>query len=152
MLVEAAWAAAAGPGPLRAFFIRMKDKRGKQVAAVATARKLAVVVWHLLSKEQNYTWARPALVAWKRRNLSCRRGIRLGGAEAKPAQQATIASDRCAIANMDGSAWPRISIVSLLLLGRTNQHRRRIGRPDDQTVQLGNKASCSTDFSIEPTQ
>ena len=41
MLVEAAWAAARGPGPLRAFFQRVRARRGQHVAAVATARKLA---------------------------------------------------------------------------------------------------------------
>ncbi|WP_052215106.1 IS110 family transposase [Belnapia sp. F-4-1] len=63
MLVEAAWTIAAGPGPLRAFFVRIKERRGQQVAAVATARKLAVIAWHLLTKDEDYTWSRPALVA-----------------------------------------------------------------------------------------
>jgi transposase len=58
MLVEAAWAAARAPGPLRAFFIRIQSRRGKQVAAVATARKIAVLAWHLLTKNENYAWAR----------------------------------------------------------------------------------------------
>jgi len=35
MLVEAAWVISGAPGPLRAFFIRIIDKRGKHVAAVA---------------------------------------------------------------------------------------------------------------------
>jgi transposase len=43
MLVEAAWAAAKAPGPLRAFFIRIWARRGHQIAAVAVARKLAVL-------------------------------------------------------------------------------------------------------------
>ena len=43
MLVEAAWAAAATPGPLHAFFLRIQSRKGKQVAAVATARKNAVL-------------------------------------------------------------------------------------------------------------
>jgi transposase len=42
MLVEAAWAAARSPGPLRAFFLRISARRGQHVAAVATARKIAV--------------------------------------------------------------------------------------------------------------
>src|SRR5215207_6617293 len=54
MLVEAAWAAARAPGPLRAFFLRVRARRGQHVAAVATARKLAVVIWHLLSKGESY--------------------------------------------------------------------------------------------------
>ncbi len=63
LLVEAAWAAAKAPGPLHAFFVRIRARRGHQVAAVATARKMAVLVWHLLTKEADYPWARPALVA-----------------------------------------------------------------------------------------
>jgi transposase len=53
MLVEAAWAAAKAPGPLRAFFLRIRQRRGQQIAAVATARKLAVVVWHVLHEEED---------------------------------------------------------------------------------------------------
>jgi hypothetical protein len=49
------------PGPLRAFFLRVRAKRGQHVAAVATARKLVVLIWHLLHKKENYAWARPAL-------------------------------------------------------------------------------------------
>lgn len=44
MLVEAAWVTAKTPGPLRAFFLRIRGRRGEQIAAVATARKLAVLV------------------------------------------------------------------------------------------------------------
>jgi transposase len=67
LLVEAAWAAAKAPGPLHAFFLRIRARRGHQIAAVATARKMAVLVWHLLAKEADYLWARPSLVAHKLR-------------------------------------------------------------------------------------
>jgi transposase len=69
MLVEAAWATGRAPGPLRAFFVRIQSRRGKQVAAVATARKIAVLAWHLLSKEEDYAWARPALQQAKLRKV-----------------------------------------------------------------------------------
>jgi transposase len=74
MLVEAAWAAAKAPGPLHAFFLRVRARRGHQIAAVATARKIAVLVWHLLTKETDYLWARPALVAHKLRALELQAG------------------------------------------------------------------------------
>lgn len=74
MLVEAAWAAAKAPGPLHAFFVRVRARRGHQIAAVATARKLAVLCWHLLTKEADYLWARPALVANKVRGLQLQAG------------------------------------------------------------------------------
>ena len=74
LLVEAAWAAAKAPGPLHAFFVRIRARRGHQVAAVATARKMAVLVWHLLTKEADYLWARQALVAQKVRALELQAG------------------------------------------------------------------------------
>jgi transposase len=82
MLVEAAWVAAKTAGPLRAFFLRVRAKRGTQVAAVATARKLAVLVWHLLTKDQDYAWARPSLTAQKLRALALQ-----GGAPARRGQR-----------------------------------------------------------------
>ncbi|WP_183465752.1 IS110 family transposase [Mesorhizobium huakuii] len=74
MLVEAAWVISGVPGPLRAFFMRIRDKRGKHVAAVATARKLAVIVWHMLTKDENYIWSRSALLDWKLRKLELTAG------------------------------------------------------------------------------
>ena len=74
MLVEAAWASAKAPGPLHAFFVRIRARRGHQVAAVAVARKLTVLCWHLLTKEEDYFWARPALVANKVRAMELQAG------------------------------------------------------------------------------
>jgi transposase len=74
MLVEAAWAASRAPGPLRAFFLRIQARRGKPVAAVATARKLAVLAWHLLTKAEDYAWARPALLEAKLRKVELAAG------------------------------------------------------------------------------
>jgi transposase len=74
MLVEAAWAAAKVPGPLHAFFVRIRARRGHQIAAVAVARKLAVLCWHLLTRQSDYYWARPALVANKQRAMELQAG------------------------------------------------------------------------------
>ena len=39
--------------------IRVYDaRRGEPIAAVVTARKLAVLVWHLLTKEEDFLWPR----------------------------------------------------------------------------------------------
>ncbi|WP_306440525.1 IS110 family transposase [Mesorhizobium sp. SARCC-RB16n] len=75
MLVEAAWAAVRSPGPLRAFYKRIASRRGKHIAAVATARKLAMIIWHMLSKDTDYIWARPALLARKFRSVELRAGL-----------------------------------------------------------------------------
>lgn len=81
MLVEAAWVISRGPGPLHAFFQHIHAKRGRQVATVATARKLAVIIWHMLMKEEDYPWGRPALLDWKLRKLELAAGFpsRRGG-------------------------------------------------------------------------
>ena len=75
MLVEAAWAATKTPGPLRAFYDRVRAKRGMQIAVVATARKLAVLCWHLIIKQQDYAFQRPSLTEKKMRKLELRAGM-----------------------------------------------------------------------------
>ncbi|TWB67767.1 transposase IS116/IS110/IS902 family protein [Nitrospirillum amazonense] len=74
MLVEAVWAVAKAPGPLHAFFVRIRARRGHQIAAVAVARKLTVLCWHVLTREEDYRWARPALVAAKTRGMELQAG------------------------------------------------------------------------------
>ncbi len=74
MMVEAAFSASRAPGPLRAFYRRIKDRRGFQVATVATARKMTVLCWHLITKGEDYAFARPSLVAHKRRSLELAAG------------------------------------------------------------------------------
>lgn len=48
--------------------VRIRARRGHQFVAVAVARKLTVLCWHLLTKDEDYLWARPALVANKARD------------------------------------------------------------------------------------
>ncbi len=74
LLVEAAWQTVRGPGPLHAFYERVRGKRGNHIAAVAVARKLAVIIWHLLTKGEDYSWVRPSLHAKKIRDLELRAG------------------------------------------------------------------------------
>ena len=94
MLVEAAWAAARAPGPLRAFFLRVRARRGQHVAAVATARKLAVVIWHLLTKGESYVWARPSLHAKKLRDLELKAGLKAARGQKGTAHAYNIKSHR----------------------------------------------------------
>jgi hypothetical protein len=62
------------PGPLRAFYQRVKARRGAQIAIVAVARKLAMLCWQLLTTQQDYAYQRPTLVARKLRTLQLRAG------------------------------------------------------------------------------
>ncbi len=74
VLVEAAWHAARTPGPLRAFHERVAARRGGNVATVAVARKLAVIAWHMLSRGEDYAFARPSLTREKIRKLELATG------------------------------------------------------------------------------
>jgi transposase len=69
LLVEAAWHAARSVGPLRAFHQRIAARRGANVATVAVARKLVTIVWHLLSRGEDYAFVRPTLQREKIRRL-----------------------------------------------------------------------------------
>ena len=84
LLVEAARQAIRSPGPLRAFYERVKARRGAHVAAVTVARKLAVLIWHMLSKGEDYAWGRPTLLARKMRKLEL-----AAGAEPRRGQRGT---------------------------------------------------------------
>jgi len=75
MLVEAAWAASKTPGPLRAFYERIRGRRGMQIAVVATARKLAVLCWTMIERGEDYAFARPSLTDKKLRALELRAGM-----------------------------------------------------------------------------
>jgi hypothetical protein len=74
VLVEAAWHAARTTGPLRAFHERIASRRGRNIATVAVARKLAVIAWHMLSRGEDYAFARPSLVREKIRKLELATG------------------------------------------------------------------------------
>lgn len=69
VLVEGAWYLARTIGPMRAFHQRIRDRRGANVATVAVARKLAVICWHMLTREEDYAFARPSLTREKLRRL-----------------------------------------------------------------------------------
>jgi transposase len=75
MLVEAAWVAVKTPGPLRAFYERVRARRGMQIAVVATARKLCVLCWHMITRGEDYAFARSSLTAKKLRALELKAGL-----------------------------------------------------------------------------
>ena len=105
MLVKAAWSAASVPGPLRAFFLRIKDRKGANVAAVATARKIATLIWHLLTKDAPYQWARPAFVAMKIRKLELRAGAPRAHGKAGPGRDYWIKEIRGHWFKTDPQFW-----------------------------------------------
>ncbi|MGD0018868.1 MAG: IS110 family transposase [Candidatus Limnocylindrales bacterium] len=104
LLIEAAHAAVRTPGPLAGFYLRVRRRRGTGIAIVAVARKLAVLVWHLLSHDVDYAWSPPSASAAKIRRLELlggderrlgRTGIVMGGpGAARAARLAQRARER----------------------------------------------------------
>ena len=76
VLVEAAWSVVQQPGPLHAFYERIRARRGHAIAVVAVARKLAVLCWCLLSRAEDYAHQQPSLTAKKLRLLEIRAGAK----------------------------------------------------------------------------
>ena len=75
-LVEAAWSVVRQPGPLHAFYQRVRVRRGHGIAVVAAARKLACLFWFLLTRGEDYAHQQPSLTAKKLRLLEIRAGAR----------------------------------------------------------------------------
>ena len=80
-LVEACWSTVRQPGPIAAFYARIKAKRGHSIAIVAAARKLACLFWCLLTRGEDYAFAQPSLTKKKMRRLELTAGAprRQGG-------------------------------------------------------------------------
>ena len=74
VLVESALTAVRSPGPLRAFYQRIRARRGHPIAIVATARKMAKLFWHLLIREQDYAYTLPTALAKKIRTIELKAG------------------------------------------------------------------------------
>ena len=88
LLIEAATAAVRVPGPLQAFYLRLKAKKGHNKAIVATARKLAVIAWHILTTGAPYHWAPPIQTHEKIRKLE----ILAGGPKERSGKRKGVAS------------------------------------------------------------
>ena len=48
-----------GDGQMRGWYLRIKRRRGSKIARVAVMRRLATVIWHMLSKNQPYQTGGP---------------------------------------------------------------------------------------------
>lgn len=72
MLVQAAQQVGRHPGPLGVFFRRLAKKKNRNVAVVATARKLVTIAWHMLINNEPYRYAQPKTVEAKLSRLRIR--------------------------------------------------------------------------------
>jgi len=57
--VEASHQLVRAPGPFHAFFLRLQRRKGYNVALTAVARKLVVLIWHMLTRGEDYRYAPP---------------------------------------------------------------------------------------------
>ena len=62
------------PGPLHAFYDRTRARRGHGKAIVATARKLAILFWCMLTRGEDYAHQQPSLTKKKLRRLEITAG------------------------------------------------------------------------------
>jgi hypothetical protein len=58
--------------PLTPFFKRIAYRKGRNAAITATARKLAVIIWNMITKTQSYLLPNPDFLIEKRRNEQVR--------------------------------------------------------------------------------
>ena len=59
LLVQAAQCVSRHPGPLGAFFRKLERRKNRNVAVVATARKMVTIAWHMLKNKEPYRYAVP---------------------------------------------------------------------------------------------
>ena len=81
MLIEAAQHLDRHPGPLGHFFRRLAQKKNRNVAVVAGARKLATIAWLMLTSNEPYRDALPSTTGakWSRLRIKATRQRRRGG-------------------------------------------------------------------------
>jgi transposase len=82
LLIEAATAAVRVPGPLQAFYLRLRAKKCHNKAIVAVARKMVHFLWHILKTGEPYRYAAPQQTQTKIRSVEILAGSprRKGGA------------------------------------------------------------------------
>lgn len=81
LLVQAAQHLGSHPGPLGVFFRKLCKKKNRNVAVVATARKLVVIAWHMLKHNEPYRYAlpRPTEAKLSRLRVKATQNRRRGG-------------------------------------------------------------------------
>lgn len=72
MLVQAAQHLDVHPGPVGNFFRRIANKKNRNVAVVATAKKLVVIAWNMLKNGEPYRYGEPKATAAKLSRLRVR--------------------------------------------------------------------------------
>jgi transposase len=72
LLIQAAQSVGRHPGPLGAFFRKLEKRKNRNVAVVATARKMVTIAWHMLKNKEPYRYATPRCTDEKLASLRVR--------------------------------------------------------------------------------
>jgi transposase len=121
-LVEASWSVVRQPGPLRAFYERIRARRGHQVAIVACARKLACLFCCLLSAEEDYAFAQPSLTA---KSCACSRSAPEQGHSRAPRRGPLRPGRGCAPRSANSPPKPRLPTSARSATGMRPRRRER---------------------------
>lgn len=101
-----------------------------QIAAVAAARKLAIIAWHVLSKDEDYDWVRPALTQRKIRALELQSGLKSekGGRRGRAYDYnlPSVRAQEVASAEQAERAYERF-VANWKTRGTKNKSQRKVG-------------------------
>ena len=96
VIVQASQCIVRYPCPLRAFFERLRVKKHRNKAIIAVASKLTRIIWHMLTKEEDYRYSPPLVTREKLGRLRIMAGGkrmmagRKAGAESKGGREAYL--------------------------------------------------------------
>ena len=96
------------PGPLGAFYRRLKERKHGSVAAVATARKMAEITYHMLTNDEPYRYAQPQRTQAKLNEISRRAGTRR-----EPPQRLRVPAENEPEKPSDDGAYRRETVPAL---------------------------------------
>ena len=96
-------------------------RRGAQIALVATARKLSVVFWHLLTREEDYAFGRPTLTRRKLRALELKVGT--GWRRGRTRARASTRQGRTGSVSASSPSRPRSPIAGSSGTGSPSQEK-----------------------------
>jgi len=74
-LVQSAQVCVKFPSPLRAFFQRLYQKKGRNKSIIAVASKLTRIIWHMLTNGEDYRYENKALTRIKMLKLNSLAGV-----------------------------------------------------------------------------
>ena len=113
---------------------RLKARRGPQVALVRTARKLAVLSWHLLSKDEDYRYGAPTITQRKLRRLQHQAGDQ-GPKSASPTRQ--LACARAAAAREEAERNYRAHVAERAKAARVPSLGKRLSLAHEGQTMRG---------------